>query len=213
MWNGKKKAVTFSFDDGVEQDIRLIEILDRYGLRCTFNLNSGSFGEQRTLVVAGKEVAHHRLTAAQARSVYQNHEVAAHTRTHPGLYDLSQEELIGECEGDRLALQELFGQIKSKRYTLARIRRLVLSAFLGLETPLPDLPPYLKVLAANPLGLSLLKQTDLPVIVNHQDTKDLSTQAKQVYEEECRADDLYTILQPVVGPCGMNQQVNFRFPL
>ena len=95
MWNGKKKAVTFSFDDGVEQDIRLIEILDRYGLRCTFNLNSGSFGEQRTLVVAGKEVAHHRLTAAQARSVYQNHEVAAHTRTHPGLYDLSQEELIG----------------------------------------------------------------------------------------------------------------------
>ena len=110
MWNGKKKAVTFSFDDGVEQDIRLIEILDRYGLRCTFNLNSGSFGEQRTLVVAGKEVAHHRLTAAQARSVYQNHEVAAHTRTHPGLYDLSQEELIGECEGDRLALQELFGR-------------------------------------------------------------------------------------------------------
>ena len=110
MWNGKKKAVTFSFDDGVEQDIRLIEILDRYGLRCTFNLNSGSFGEQRTLVVVGKEVAHHRLTAAQARSVYQNHEVAAHTRTHPGLYDLSQEELIGECEGDRLALQELFGR-------------------------------------------------------------------------------------------------------
>ena len=32
MWNGKKKAVTFSFDDGVTQDIRLIEILNRYGL-------------------------------------------------------------------------------------------------------------------------------------------------------------------------------------
>ena len=29
MWNGKMKALTFSYDDGVEQDIRLIEILDR----------------------------------------------------------------------------------------------------------------------------------------------------------------------------------------
>ena len=29
MWNGKKKAVTFSFDDGVTQDIRLVEILNK----------------------------------------------------------------------------------------------------------------------------------------------------------------------------------------
>ena len=40
MWNGKMKALTFSYDDGVEQDIRLIEILDRYHLRGTFNLQS-----------------------------------------------------------------------------------------------------------------------------------------------------------------------------
>jgi methionine salvage enolase-phosphatase E1 len=33
MWNGKKKALTFSFDDGVSQDRRLIGILDRYGLK------------------------------------------------------------------------------------------------------------------------------------------------------------------------------------
>ena len=43
MWNGKKKAVTFSFDDGVMQDIRVIEILDKYGLKGTFNLNKGVF--------------------------------------------------------------------------------------------------------------------------------------------------------------------------
>ena len=41
MWNGKKKAVTLSYDDGVESDIRLLEILNEYGLKCTFNLNSG----------------------------------------------------------------------------------------------------------------------------------------------------------------------------
>ena len=41
MWNNKKKAITFSFDDGVEQDIKFIEICDKYGLKATFNLNSG----------------------------------------------------------------------------------------------------------------------------------------------------------------------------
>ena len=35
-----KKAVTFSYDDGVTQDIRLIELLNKYHLKCTFNLNS-----------------------------------------------------------------------------------------------------------------------------------------------------------------------------
>ena len=41
MWNGKRKAVTFSYDDGVTQDRQLVELLNRYGLKATFNLNSG----------------------------------------------------------------------------------------------------------------------------------------------------------------------------
>ena len=42
---GKQKAVTFSYDDGVTQDVRLCEILSSYGLKGTFNINSGLFGE------------------------------------------------------------------------------------------------------------------------------------------------------------------------
>ena len=41
MYQGKNKAITFSYDDGVTQDRRLIEILNRYGLKATFNINSG----------------------------------------------------------------------------------------------------------------------------------------------------------------------------
>ena len=41
MWNGKKKAVTFSYDDGVTQDRRLVEMMNTYGVKGTFNLNSG----------------------------------------------------------------------------------------------------------------------------------------------------------------------------
>ena len=46
MFNGKNKAFTFSFDDGVLQDIRFIELINKYGLKCTFNLNSEFFGRE-----------------------------------------------------------------------------------------------------------------------------------------------------------------------
>jgi len=38
---GKMKSLTLSYDDGVEQDRKLIEILNRYGIKAAFNLNSG----------------------------------------------------------------------------------------------------------------------------------------------------------------------------
>ena len=45
---GKLKALTLSYDDGVEQDIRLMEIMNRHGLKGTFNLNSGLFAPEGT---------------------------------------------------------------------------------------------------------------------------------------------------------------------
>ena len=64
MWNGKNKALTFSFDDGVRQDIRLIEIFNKYGLKGTFNLNSGFLGLEGTLVRNGRTVRHDKIGRA-----------------------------------------------------------------------------------------------------------------------------------------------------
>ena len=61
MFNGKKKAVTFSYDDGVTQDIRLIEILDRFGLKATFNLNSELLGKDGSLDISGKKISHKKV--------------------------------------------------------------------------------------------------------------------------------------------------------
>ena len=44
--NGLAKALTISYDDGVEQDIHLLELMEKYGIKGTFNLNSGSFAEE-----------------------------------------------------------------------------------------------------------------------------------------------------------------------
>ena len=40
----KSKFLTFSFDDGVTQDVRLIELFNKYGMKATFNLNSELLG-------------------------------------------------------------------------------------------------------------------------------------------------------------------------
>ena len=109
MWNGKKKAVTFSFDDGVTQDIRLIEILNKYGLKCTFNLNSEFLGLDGTLDRNGRTVRHDKIAADKIKEVYSAHEVAVHTLTHPFLPSLTEEEIVRQVETDRQNLSRLCG--------------------------------------------------------------------------------------------------------
>lgn len=107
--SGKRKAVTFSYDDGVTQDIRLVELLNKYGLKCTFNLNSGSLGTPGMLVRNGMKVAHYKVAPQAVKDVYAGHEVAVHTLTHPWLTRLADEEVIRQVEEDRKALEALAG--------------------------------------------------------------------------------------------------------
>ena len=109
MWNQKKKAVTFSFDDGVTQDIRLIEILNRYGLKGTFNLNSELLGKDGALDRNGRRVTHIKIRPEDVRSIYDGHEVAVHTLTHPLLPTLEEAEIIRQVEEDRKNLSALCG--------------------------------------------------------------------------------------------------------
>ena len=109
MWNGKTKAVTFSFDDGVSQDIRLIEILNKYGLKGTFNLNSELLGLEGTLYRNDHTVRHDKIAPEKIKEVYKGHEVAGHTLTHPLLPSLSDEEIIRQVELDRQKLSLLCG--------------------------------------------------------------------------------------------------------
>ena len=109
MWNGKKKAVTFSFDDGVTQDIRLIEILNKYGLKATFNLNSELLGLENSIYRNERTVRHDKVPKDKLKEIYKGHEVAAHTLTHPLLPSLTDEEIIRQVETDRQNLSRLCG--------------------------------------------------------------------------------------------------------
>ena len=78
-----KKSVTFSFDDGVKQDAPFVELLNKYGMKCTFNLNSGLASEKHRWVYKGVDVIH--MNKEDMLDLYKGHEVAVHTLTHPFL--------------------------------------------------------------------------------------------------------------------------------
>lgn len=84
---GKKKALTLSYDDGVEQDIRLIDIMKKNGLKGTFNLNSGCYAPEGTVYPVG--TIHRRMTKNQVTKLYSESgmEVAVHGLMHPHLGD------------------------------------------------------------------------------------------------------------------------------
>jgi peptidoglycan/xylan/chitin deacetylase (PgdA/CDA1 family) len=109
MFNGKIKAVTFSYDDGVTQDKRLIDIFNRYKLKATFNINSELLGLDGCLNFNGKSVSHIKNNKSQVAEIYNGHEVAAHTLTHPNLTQTDENEIIRQVEEDRRNLEAHMG--------------------------------------------------------------------------------------------------------
>jgi len=89
--------------------VRLIEIFNKYGLKATFNLNSELFDTERLLKPWGIPVRHDKVSAKDVAKIYEGHEVAAHTLTHPHLPPLPDEEVIRQVECDRLKLSEMVG--------------------------------------------------------------------------------------------------------
>lgn len=109
--NGRLLALTLSYDDGVQQDEKLISILNAHGIRATFNLNSGLFAPEGTVFPKGQ--IHRRLTESQVKALYDVsvHEVAVHCLTHRSLPEIPAPRMIHEIMEDRIHLEDLFGVI------------------------------------------------------------------------------------------------------
>ena len=108
-------------------------------------------------------------------------------------------------------LEELQAQLKSKRYTLARVRRLILSAFLGLDNSFfMKTPPYVRLLGASEKGLEFLsKGTVFDIVAKPSQIKALGADAEKVFETECRATDIFTLSMNVPLEAGLEYKRKF----
>jgi len=104
--NFKGKAVTLSYDDGVIYDRPLIEILNKYGLKCTFNVNTGMFRDEFP--------DQKRLSKAEATelfSAHPEHEVALHGHKHLSLANCSEKDGIIDIVDNRRILETMFNRL------------------------------------------------------------------------------------------------------
>ena len=98
---GKHYAVTFSYDDGVADDRRLVEIFNKYGVKCTFNLFSANVDSEKSNCVTGEEI----------KILYAGHEIACHAYHHPHLERMTIKDQYDELIRDRELLEKLGGTI------------------------------------------------------------------------------------------------------
>ena len=108
---GLGKALTFSYDDGVEQDRELVRILDQHGMKGTFNLNSGLYAPEGQVWPAGQ--VHRRMTRQQCIDLFRDsaHEVAVHCLTHASLTELPPAMIVNEVMADRINLEREYGGV------------------------------------------------------------------------------------------------------
>ena len=99
--NGNHKALIMSYDDGLDDDIALAQLFDRYGIIGTFNLNSGLL-DTRAIWNEGKpnEILQTYLSKDTLVHVFKNHEIAVHGTYHKALVGLSDKEILEEINVD-----------------------------------------------------------------------------------------------------------------
>ena len=96
--DGKKKALTMSYDDCSGEDIRLVELFNKYHIRGTFHLISSRLMNPNSAI-----------KMADVAALYAGHEVSAHSLTHPFFDQIPKEELLYEMLEDKKNLEEACG--------------------------------------------------------------------------------------------------------
>jgi len=97
-----------------------------------------------------------------------------------------------------VSIPQFLEQVKTRRYTHARLRRLLLWTYLGITAAdIPPAPTYLRVLAFSQRGRELLREmkasASLPILTKPAHARELEDAGKQLFELEVRCTDLYDL--------------------
>ncbi|MBP3480526.1 MAG: polysaccharide deacetylase family protein [Clostridia bacterium] len=110
--NGLAKCLTLSYDDGVEQDMRMCELMKKYGIAGTFNISTGNYSPEGKRFEPGR--VHRPMTQRQSLETYKDEplfEVATHALHHAWLPDIPLSEAVHEIIEDRRNIESQYGTI------------------------------------------------------------------------------------------------------
>ena len=99
---GKERALTLSYDDGRYEDYRLVEILNKYGIKSTFHL---CIPELLAKLIGGAAL----VDPKDYESLYRDHEISCHMAHHPFPAWMPDEAIRAEVTDNRLYLEALCG--------------------------------------------------------------------------------------------------------
>ena len=98
------KYFVFAIDDGTIYDTKVIDIFNKYNIRATFNLNSGL----QDYVWYKGDLPVRRLDLYKYKNIYNNHEIASHSLTHPYLTNMNDEAVYHEAKQDVDNIERIF---------------------------------------------------------------------------------------------------------
>ena len=102
-----RKALTFSYDDGIEQDRKLVEIFNKYGMKATFNLNTGIQTPESNFEIEGVYI--NRMKQEGLEELYRGHEIATHGLTHAAPTGMTKEQLDKDFLTDMSNIERIYG--------------------------------------------------------------------------------------------------------
>lgn len=212
------KAIDYFSSDMVPVAIKRENVFHDSG---TIHNNIASAGKIRELILSGSE-DWRELVPEEVRKLYisavggipqEGYEKALDRAVMIRLLSMSPGEIselyeVGEGLENRIYsavrkeknLNDVIMAVKTKRYTYARIKRIMMYALLGIrKKELPERPLYLKVLAFNDRGRELLRmakeRSTLPVVTRYSDVRKLSYEAREMFDREAAYDRIYRILK------------------
>lgn len=128
---GRRKVFTLSYDDGITQDKKLVDIFNKYNLKATFNLNSGLQNEAGSFML--NDLIIKRMDRAEIRDLYKGHEVAIHGLTHLSLTDIPGQLMLKEVLEDKKNHEALFGYpVRGMAYPYGTYSKEVLEVLKGI---------------------------------------------------------------------------------
>ena len=106
LWqNGKERCVTFSYDDGRIEDVRLVSLFNKYGLKATFHLNNPGFDEHFRHFIGTPDF----VDPDMYKELYRGHEISCHGAQHPFFVYTPDEYIRREIHENRVFLEKKCG--------------------------------------------------------------------------------------------------------